>query len=611
MNTSLKEHSAFWQILADKLTAGQPLVRCLKEYLADADASDLTAAVAELVTDICAGATMSSAMARHEAVFTPTVCLMVRAGEAGGVLEIIASRLAQALEDGSFAVPGVDPSETNGMVRFWRGFGWLISSGVPALAVLRALSGEAASPEIAEAAEKIATAIESGNSLSDSLPSFPELFPKQVVAAVAQAEQQGDLDAAAVRIAEALAKQDLDSLGAVTADGSGEIDAEPVVKLVNLVISDATKAKASDIHLEPEAERLRVRYRIDGVLHEVDAIPKKLQLPVITRLKIISALNIAERRLPQDGRIQLKIGGKPYDLRVSAVPTIHGERITIRILDRDAVALRLDKIGLPESATTMLKELCALPNGLIICSGPTGSGKTTLLYSMLMEVDRDRCSVMSVEDPVEYDLPGVSQIPIRPHIGLTFQAAVRSLLRQDPDVIMIGEIRDLETAQIAVQAAMTGHLVLTTLHAETAPEALVRLLDIGVEPFIIRSTVAGVISQRLVRRLCADCKQESEIDFATLQPAAAEYLIAQGATRCWTPKGCDNCRGTGYRGRTAVHEIIAPNKVVRDALTAPDNAEVIQKIALGAGMTTMLMNGLDLVAAGGTSLDELFRVLPQ
>ncbi|MBT7164155.1 MAG: type II/IV secretion system protein [Victivallales bacterium] len=368
----------------------------------------------------------------------------------------------------------------------------------------------------------------------------------------------------------------------------------------------AYESRASDIHLQPTEGYLEIRLRIDGVLQRQPDVPAKEGVELIQRLKTMSALNtdIADR--PQDGRIFIDLKDKRLDLRVSALPTIHGERITMRLLDRSGVVLALDGMGLHESTLNAIQKLCQLPNGVVLSTGPTGSGKTTLMYAMLMSLDREHCAVFSVEDPVEYDLPGVSQTAVRPAAGVTFSRAARSILRQDPDVIMIGEIRDLETAQMSVQMALTGHLVMTQLHAATAPGAFKRLLDMGVEPFLINQSVRGVISQRLVRRLCPACKRPAKPKLDLLPAGILERLgLLDGDFA--EPVGCDQCRQMGYRGRKAIHEIIVPEDDVRHAVNGGD-LDAIREAARKNGMATLFEDGLRYAAKGVTSLAEVTRV---
>jgi len=378
------------------------------------------------------------------------------------------------------------------------------------------------------------------------------------------------------------------------------------IRRASKLIQLAYESRASDIHLQPTEGALEIRLRIDGVLQAQPEVPAEEGLQLVRRIKTMSALNTDCTDRPQDGRIFLDLKGTRLDLRVSTLPTIHGERITMRLLDRSGVILALDGMGLHESTLAAIQKLCKLPNGIVLCTGPTGSGKTTLMYAMLMSLDRERCAVFSVEDPVEYDLPGVSQTAVRPAVGVTFSRAARSILRQDPDVIMIGEIRDLETSQMSVQMALTGHLVMTQLHAATAPGAFKRLLDMGMEPFLVNQSVRGVISQRLVRRLCPDCKRPAKPKLDLLPAGILERLgLLDGDFA--EPVGCDQCRQMGYRGRSAIHEIVVPGDDVRHAVNGGD-LDAIREAACKNGMSTLFEDGLRYAAEGVTSLAEVVRV---
>ena len=614
MPLTLEDHLAFWRMVAKDLKSGTTLVSTLEHAKTRAAGNDLEQVAQALIQDIKSGNSLSEAMASHESAFSRSVLTMVRAGEAGGVLDVIAGRIAEGLQDKSFLLPDAAPRKEDDPVRYWRAFGRLLSSGVPILEALELIVLEVAGPKLGEATQAMRQAVLDGKDLSTVLRALPDVFPDEIRVAAELGEQNGDLDQQAFRIADALEADDLGSLvpdpALLRAQREGGADESPVVKTLNLIIMQAIRDRASDIHFEPFEEKLKVRYRVDGVLHEMQPPPPHLASPIISRIKIMADMDIAEKRLPQDGRIKLSIEGKTYDLRVSTVPTLFGERVVMRILDREALLLDLDHIGFLDDQLATVRELCHLPNGIIISNGPTGCGKTTLLYSMLHEADRERCCVMSVEDPVEYLLEGVAQIRVDPKRGLTFARALRSILRQDPDVIMVGEIRDLETAQICVQCSLTGHLLMTSLHANTSPGAIKRLLDVGVEPFLINGTLAGVISQRLVRVLCPDCKQEAKPAPHSLPPAAVEFIRESGDATFYAPKGCDACKGMGYRGRTTIHEILVPDDRVREAVAAATDLAGICNAALAAGMKPMLSNGLQRAAAGITSIQEVCRVVP-
>jgi general secretion pathway protein E len=380
----------------------------------------------------------------------------------------------------------------------------------------------------------------------------------------------------------------------------------PVVRLVNLLIDEALAADASDIHIEPFEDSLRVRYRIDGLLYDQEAPPRRLQAALTSRIKIMAELNIAERRLPQDGRIRVTApGGRRVDIRVSTVPTIHGESIVMRLLDRSSVFLPLDRLGFAPATARAFEGLIRRPHGILLVTGPTGSGKTTTLYAALDKINRPDLKIITVEDPVEYQLRGVNQIPVRPKIGLSFAAGLRHIVRQDPDVIMVGEIRDLETAEIAIQAALTGHLVLSTLHTNDAPGAVTRLQDMGCEPYLISSVLAGVLAQRLVRRICAACR-------APDHPDPAE-LLALGVTdptgaELWRGKGCADCRGTGYRGRTGIYELFPITEETRASMVRQATAGELRRLAVTRGMVTLREDAWTKAGAGLTTVEEILRV---
>ncbi len=382
----------------------------------------------------------------------------------------------------------------------------------------------------------------------------------------------------------------------------------PVVRLVNRLIGRALEARASDIHIEPFERNLKVRFRVDGVLVDVEAPPVRSTAAVISRVKIMSRLNIAERRLPQDGRIKLRVAGRELDLRVSTVPTMHGESVVMRILDRSRVPLEFAALGYEGDLLAAFEEVLERPHGIVLLTGPTGSGKTTTLYAALHSLNSVERKILTVEDPVEYQLEGVNQIQVRPGIGLTFATALRSLLRQDPDVIMIGEMRDVETARIAVQAALTGHKVFSTLHTNDAPSSLTRLRDMGVEDYLLTSTINGVVAQRLVRRLCQECRRPV--------PPPAELLALLGeadrhradAATVFEPVGCEACENTGFRGRTGILELLVMSDPVRREVLRGGDADSIRNAAGESGMRTMREDGLTKVLCGTTTLDEVVRV---
>jgi general secretion pathway protein E len=381
----------------------------------------------------------------------------------------------------------------------------------------------------------------------------------------------------------------------------------PVIRLVSLLITNALEARASDIHIEPFENRLIVRYRIDGVLHEIESPPKRLSAAVISRVKILANLDIAERRLPQDGRIRLRIQGKEIDLRVSTVPTMHGESVVMRILDKGGVALDFDKLGFWQDTLDVFLKALLQPNGILLVTGPTGSGKTTTLYTALDRLNNPDVKILTVEDPVEYQMAGINQIQVKPQIDLTFANALRSIVRQDPDIIMIGEIRDLETAQIAVQSALTGHLVLSTVHTNDAPSTVNRLLDMGVEDYLLTSTVVGIQAQRLVRTLCTHCKEQYKALPEMVEQLGLARFVEGGAVMLYHAKGCAHCANTGYTGRISIIEMMPMTDAIRSLVMKHANAAELRAEAIRQGMLTMHEDGLRKAVSGVTTIEEVLR----
>lgn len=381
----------------------------------------------------------------------------------------------------------------------------------------------------------------------------------------------------------------------------------PVIRMVNAIIGRVTDLRASDIHLEPFDDGLHVRYRVDGVIHQGELIAPRLSAAVSSRVKLLAHLDIAERRLPQDGRIKTRVKGRELDLRVSTVPTVYGESVVMRVLDRASVRLQLETMGFASDTLERFNTLLARPHGILLVTGPTGSGKTTTLYAALSKIDAQANKIITVEDPVEYQLEGINQIQVHPQINLSFANALRSILRQDPDIIMIGEMRDGETAQIAVQSALTGHLVLSTLHTNTAAGAITRMQDMGVESYLITSSVNGVLAQRLVRTLCTHCKESYVPDAQLLASTGLGRFCAPGQP-IYRAVGCEHCRHTGYRGRTGIHELLVLDEPLRRAIIEGRDANSLHTLAAQSGMLNLFEDGLRKVAAGTTTLDELARV---
>ena len=386
-----------------------------------------------------------------------------------------------------------------------------------------------------------------------------------------------------------------------------EAEEAPTIRFVNLIIADAIRKRASDIHLEPYEKVFRVRYRIDGVLHDMMNPPKQMEPAILSRVKIMANLDIAERRLPQDGRLSVKFQNREIDLRVSSLPTIYGEKIVMRVLDKGSIVLDLTRLGFEEDDLNRFKKIIATPYGMILVTGPTGSGKSTTLYAAIATINNPDINIITAEDPVEFNIAGINQVLVREDIGYNFAAALRAFLRQDPDVILVGEMRDLETAQIAIRAALTGHLVFSTLHTNDAPSTVTRLQDMGIPPFLISSSLLLVIAQRLVRRICLECREAVQVPVSALidvgfRPEEAESV------RVYTGKGCANCANTGYKGRISVHEIMWMIPELQEAIVRQRPANEIKDIAVKAGMRTLRQTGLRKVANGLTTIDEVLRV---
>ncbi len=406
---------------------------------------------------------------------------------------------------------------------------------------------------------------------------------------------------------------ELESLAAEVGDSEDILDIAnkaPIIKLVNTLFFQALKMRASDIHLQPFEDRLQVRYRIDGILYDMEAIPKKIQDAVTSRIKVQGKLDIAERRLPQDGRSSLRLGDAEVDVRISVVPTNYGERVVMRLLDKSARLYELEEIGLFDQNLEMLDRFIHYTHGIIFVSGPTGSGKTTTLYSCLSRINSVRMNVMTIEDPIEYHLPGISQIQVNEKKGLNFASGLRSLLRQDPDIMMVGEVRDVETARIAVQAAQTGHLVFSTIHTNDAPTVMTRLLDIGIEPYLVASSVIVAIAQRLVRQICPDCRESYDPDGDDVLrlkelnievPQLADGKLVRG-------RGCGSCFGSGYQNRTGIYEVLPVDDEIREQIVERSSASKMKRTAFKRGFRTLRMDGADKVVRGITTMDEVLRV---
>jgi len=392
-----------------------------------------------------------------------------------------------------------------------------------------------------------------------------------------------------------------------TADLLDETSDAPIIKLVNLLVAGAIKDRASDIHVEPYSGNLKIRYRIDGILYDILSLPRRIQSPLTSRIKIMAKLNIAEKRLPQDGRIEIKIADRLIDIRVSVIPTAFGERVVLRLLDKSANILMLSDLGMHDERIKLLSRLIKSPYGIILVTGPTGSGKTTSLYAALSTINQPEINIITIEDPIEYQMDGVGQIQVNPKIDLTFAAGLRSIVRQDPDVILIGEIRDRETAEIAIQSSLTGHLVFSTLHTNDAASAVTRLIDMGIEPFLVTSSVIAIIAQRLVRVLCPHCKEIYKPDKESLTNLGLDKSVLENNT-FYRKKGCNLCMQTGFRGRTAIFEIMIVDDEIKRLILKTSDANQINELAIKQGMITLQKNGIDKALNGITTTEEVLRV---
>jgi len=381
----------------------------------------------------------------------------------------------------------------------------------------------------------------------------------------------------------------------------------PIIKLVNLILSQAIKARASDIHIEPYQDKLKARYRVDGILYDMLTPPKHIQSTLVSRIKIMAKMDIAEKRLPQDGRIEIRIADKNVDIRVSTIPTAFGERVVLRLLDKSSVLLKLSDLGMPEKKLELIDKLIRMPHGIILVTGPTGSGKTTTLYAALSTINNPDINIITIEDPIEYQIEGIGQIQVNPKIGLNFADGLRSIVRQDPDVILVGEIRDLETAEIAIRSALTGHTVFSTLHTNDSASSITRLIDMGIEPFLVSSSVNAILAQRLVRVICDDCKEGYTPDEESLRSIGITPDMFAG-NQIYRGKGCPTCLNTGYKGRTGIFELMILNDKIKNLILKTLDANAIKELAVAQGMASLRMDGVQKVLSGVTTIEELFRV---
>ncbi len=433
------------------------------------------------------------------------------------------------------------------------------------------------------------------------------LAPEQEIVRIIQTSFD-QTAAAAKEVMDGMSEDEYAEFDAFSDESLDMANDAPLVKMVNAILSQGVQERASDIHIEPYEKQVNVRYRIDGVMHKRLSPPKAMHAGIVTVIKVKAKLNISEQRLPQDGRIELKVAGKDIDIRVSTIPTRHGERIVMRLLNKTDVRYTLDTLGLLPEIIADLRTVLKEPNGIVLVTGPTGSGKSTTLYAFINEINDSKTNILTAEDPVEYEMEGVGQLQVQEKIGLTFASALRAFLRQDPDVIMVGEMRDEETARIGIQAALTGHLVFSTLHTNDAPSAVTRLVDMGIEPYLLTSTVRAVLAQRLVRVLCPQCREafkptEKEVDAWGFKPSQMKGKIFRAS-----PGGCEHCSNTGYRGRAGIYELLLMEENIRRSVIKGDDAETIRDVALKAGMHTLIDYGRSKVLEGVTTIEEVLKV---
>ena len=600
----------FWKRLNEEIAAGRPLAASLEGIIKETDEQGLHEALTSLKNHIVSGYSLSDALAQCPEQFSMPVIVLVRGGEEAGVLDKACQRIVDGFEDGTLAVPGetVDgPPLLRSLQLLWH----MMEIGVPIMSVLSTIAQEFESTDLGNAWARVRETVDCGDDLAAGMAKSPQAFPTPVVDMIRRGEVACDLPGALRTIIRAISEDNLDSLSrtdtgpdAVTADAA----VPSIIRTVSTIILDAYRQRASDIHLDPSADgTLHVRFRIDGIMrthaeHDAAVTPQ-----IINRLKIMAGLDVGEKRLPQDGRIVVKIEGTTLDLRVGVIRTLHGEHITIRIMSDIAKDFTLDRLDMGEVELRGLRRILEHDRGIVISSGPVGSGKTTLLYCMLKAVNDGQRAIFSVENPIGYVLPGVSQVAVQPDIGLTSSAALRSVMRHTPDVIMISGIRDPETLQIVAQGGVNGHLMLTELNTNSAAMAIRRLIDIGMEPFLVADTVCVITNQRLVRKLCIKCRKPIPLPTARLPRTVAQYAESIENAQYYEAVGCDQC-GLGYRGRIAICEVMFMTERLKDAICANADTTRLNQIAQEAGMKTILQDGIAKASAGLTSIQEVARV---
>jgi len=612
MNNLPTQLAEFFGKLGNMFEAGLPVCRSLRLLEKEAGDGPMRQAIAELIERIENGATVAQAMSQQPALFPPSLVAMVEAGERTGTLDKTVMKIHRGIADGSLPIP-TNQLNTQQMqlAEFFGKFGHLLEAGLPVCRLLRTMKQEAGDSPMRAVIAELLERIEGGATVAQAMSQQPALFPSSLVAMVEAGELTGNLEKVAANIQRGIADGSLPvrdaaesaSPAATETKPPAEAAQEPIARMVDTLLFDAVKAGASDVHLEfGDPDQVRVRFRVDGVLRDMEPLPGQVRQALANRIKIMSGINVPEKRVPQDGRIQVTVAGRNFDIRVSAAPCAAGESIVLRFLNPAGVPASVEALGLSSDQLGLLRSWYRKPSGLILVTGPVGHGKTTTLYAILQELNQPTAKVMTVEDPVEVEIKGVCQMPVRSSVGLTFPALLRSQLRQDPDVIMVGEIRDVETAQVAIQAVLCGKLVLTALHTPDAASALQRLCDIGLEPFLVSSTVTGIVAQRLVRKICPACREAC---------AAPEWVLetmhAGKDTQYFYGKGCAQCGQTGYRGRLPLYELLPVTDPIRLALARDTGLEPLRRAAAEAGVPSLRDEGLAKAAAGLTTLEEVMR----
>ena len=626
----------FLRELSFLVDAGAPLVRCLRLIRGDLGDCEITSIIDGLVQDIEGGSCLSETMnARGGGTFGPVIVNLIRAGEAGGVLDVVLQRLVDAAENGTLDLSHSDVLDASGTTdeqviaeraRLWKLMSLLISSGVPILEVFGMLGDCVRLQSLREWLKEVRETVRNGGGLSESMSARGAEFSPFEIELVNRGEEEGNLDRLLDGLGNTLANLSPEQLAgqerpreeeeswttavpfnAKLGDEEPErlADKAPVVKLLNLILQQAIKDNATDIHLQPYEDMFVIRYRVDGKLYEMMPPPKHLALALLSRIKIMAGLDIAERRLPQDGRLELNVSGEKIDLRVSTAPTVTGEHCMIRILRRDQALITLDRLGLSEGHVNILRAWSHSPNGVVIVSGPAGSGKTTALYSCVNEINRpDRC-IVSVEDPVEYRISGIAQIETKPRIGLDMPRAIRTALRQGPDVLMLTLISKGDVATAACEAALQGHLVLSGMTANDAILAVGRMVELSGDPMPVAGALRGVSCQRLVRKLC-DCKRE--VGVGELSEGEREAVADLGKEKFFVPQGCGKCHSVGYKGRTGIFQFLEMTGELREGIAERVSHGALREIAEGQGFKSIRADGLARAAAGDTSVEEVLRV---